>query len=121
MKQAVCCGEWVCNEADSCKAEAIAEHASQKLPCGHQGCSNIDGCRTCKRQQTAKVEDDAIAKDKVTVGEMLKAPKGVHSEALISTLKTWLKDPKGQCLKRERQGHAEEIKRIKSEAAYPGY
>eukprot|EP00037_Helgoeca_nana_P013007 m.119269 g.119269 ORF g.119269 m.119269 type:complete len:50 (+) comp21784_c0_seq4:232-381(+) len=49
---------------------------------------------------------------------MLKAPKGVHSEALLSTLKTWLEDPKRQCLKRERQENAEEIKRIKSDAAY---
>eukprot|EP00035_Acanthoeca_spectabilis_P026754 m.464078 g.464078 ORF g.464078 m.464078 type:complete len:178 (+) comp23311_c0_seq1:230-763(+) len=113
LKTAACCGATICKDPKMCNADAVKGHAPCTLPCGHPGCSQFDGCRSCKRESDKKAEEAAIEKDKAAIKAMLDAPDEVQSKALRSTLERWLEDPTGLRLKREREEHASEIKEMR--------
>lgn len=68
-----CCGLKICSKKDSCLAD---DHETEKLPCGHAGCSYRDEfCLTCSKLNEKRQEQDALEDDKPLIEKALATAK----------------------------------------------
>jgi hypothetical protein len=91
-----CCGKYVCEKCDDSK------HEKKTLECGHEICSLVKTCRTCRKEASAATESVSIEKDKVIVKKLLADASAVHSKSLRHALNQWFSDPEGIDRKRKR-------------------
>ena len=111
-----CCGKTFCKK--KCKGAVtddegntipFAKHTEVVLECEHKGCNKRDECKACEEADDEDDEQAAIEADTTLVEEMLGE---AESPGLRAVLERWLKDPKDENRKRERDEHEEVMKRV---------